>query len=432
MNIKRKILIKVKNIHELNSDNQKLSLRSYHSQYHSFLSDTILIPVISPISQVPPRMQSSCSIRNNELNNLNYYYYLHFISSKKYELSDLVEILEQHPDIEHVQIISNQPIKPPNHTPDLTNHQHYLKMPQKLINENKISGLGILEAWQQNAYGQGIQLADIEWDFNFSHHDLATDNITSLLPYTEKTDQADHGTAVAGLIMGKDDGKGITGLAHKLDMFYAISELTRGRIDAIIASKKILHEGDIVLYEMQTICEQQAYVPADYELHIWEATRALTDAGIIVIMAAGNGGVDLDLPVYKDYRQRSDNNSIRVGAGSPYTLERLPFSTHGSPIHVQAWGERVATAGYGDLFCRDDNHTYTANFSGTSSASALVAGAVAIIQSWYKVNTQRVLTPIQMRELLIRTGTFPCLNNKIGPLPNVSNAILYLKNSIKH
>ena len=63
-----------------------------------------------------------------------------------------------------------------------------------------------------------------------------------------------------------------------------------------------------------------------------------------------HGGVDLDLPVYKSYRQRHDNNSIRVGAGSPYTLNRLPFSTHGSPIHVQAWGEDVATAGYGDLF----------------------------------------------------------------------------------
>lgn len=41
-------------------------------------------------------------------------------------------------------------------------------------------------------------------------------------------------------------------------MFYAISELTCGRIDAIIASKRILHAGDIVLYEMQTICEHQA------------------------------------------------------------------------------------------------------------------------------------------------------------------------------
>ena len=68
-------------------------------------------------------------------------------------------------------------------------------------------------------------------------------------------------------------------------------------------------------------------------------------------------------------------------------------------------GEDVKTAGCGDLF-GDDNHTYTANFSGTSSASALVAGAAAVIQSWYKDHTNSVLTPIQMRDLLIRTGTF--------------------------
>ncbi|EEG87360.1 peptidase, S8/S53 family [Proteus penneri ATCC 35198] len=339
----------------------------------------------------------------------------------------MIKVLQQHPDIEYVQTIPIQPIEPPNITPDFTQYQQYLNMPEKTININKINGLGISEAWKQEAYGQGIQVADIEWDFNLSHHDLSTDNITPLLPFNEKTSQADHGTAVAGLIMGKKDGKGITGLAYKLDMFYAISELTCGRIDAIIASKRILHAGDIVLYEMQTICEHQAYVPADYEMHIWEATRALTDAGIIVIMAAGNGGVDLDLPAYESYRQRHDNNSIRVGAGSPYTLNRLPFSTHGSPIHVQAWGEDVATAGYGDLFRSDDNHTYTANFSGTSSASALVAGAAAVIQSWYKDHTNSVLTPIQMRDLLIRTGTFPLLNDKIGPLPNVNNAILYLK-----
>ncbi|MEQ4924277.1 S8 family serine peptidase [Proteus hauseri] len=342
-----------------------------------------------------------------------------------------MDILKQHPDIEYIQTIPIQPVEPPNITPDFTHYQHYLKSPQKTLNNNQIKGLGIIEAWQKKAYGQGVQLADIEWDFNLSHHDLATSNITSLLPFNKKTNQADHGTAVAGLIMGKNDGKGITGLACKLDMFYAISELTYGRISAIIASKRILHKGDILLYEMQTICEQQAFVPADYEMHIWEATKALTDAGIIVIMAAGNGGVNLDLPAYASYRQRNDNCSIRVGAGSPYTLNRLPFSTYGSPIHVQAWGEEVATAGYGDLFHSDNNHTYTANFSGTSSASALVAGAAAIIQSWYKNKTQNVLSPLQMRELLIKTGTFPLLKDKIGPLPNVNNAILHLKELIK-
>lgn len=430
MNIKRKILIKLNRINNLEVEHKNLSLPFYHGQHNSFLSNISLVPVISSAYQLPPKNNmNSISINCHELNK---YYYLNLPDNNIYSLDNLITILKQHPDIEYVQTVPIQPIEPPNITPDFTQYQQYLYEPEKTVNINKIIGLGVLGAWKQEAYGQGVQVADIEWDFNLSHHDLSTDNITSLLPFNEKTSQADHGTAVAGLIMGKKDGKGITGLAYKLDMFYAISELTCGRIDAIIASKRILHAGDIVLYEMQTICEHQAYVPADYEMHIWEATRALTDAGIIVIMAAGNGEVDLDLPAYESYRQRNDNNSIRVGAGSPYTLNRLPFSTHGSPIHVQAWGEDVATAGYGDLFRSDDNHTYTANFSGTSSASALVAGAAAVIQSWYKNHTNSVLTPIQMRDLLIRTGTFPQLNDKIGPLPNVNNAILYLKKRIKY
>lgn len=297
MNIKRKIIVKLKNINKTDCDNKKLSLSSFHNQYHSFLADVSLISVVSATSQVPPKVNaSSVLISNNDLNNLNHYYYLNYPNNEKYNLKEIIEILEQHPDIEYIQTIPIQPIKPPNITnimPDFTNHQHYLKTPKKLRNVHEIKGLGIWDAWEQKAYGQGVQLADIEWDFNFAHHDLSTTNITALLPFNEKTDQADHGTAVAGLIIGKNDGKGITGLAHKLDMFYAISELTCGRIDAIIASKRILHEGDIVLYEMQTICEHQAYVPADYEIHVWEATRALTDAGIIVIMAAGNGGLIL-------------------------------------------------------------------------------------------------------------------------------------------
>lgn len=55
-------------------------------------------------------------------------------------------------------------------------------------------------------------MADIEWDFDLSHPDLLANNITPLFPLTEKTDQADHGTAVAGLIMGKKTVKVLLGL----------------------------------------------------------------------------------------------------------------------------------------------------------------------------------------------------------------------------
>lgn len=365
MNIERKILVKLKNIHSLDQ-NKKLLRSGYHNQYNTFLSNISFVPVLSS-SQLPPK--NHLSLTSNHLND---YYYLNLPNDNTYTLDEIIKILKQHPDIEYVQKIPKLPVQPPNITPDLTRHQHYLKTPK--IKSNEINGLGIIDAWNKNAYGQGIQVADIEWDFDLSHPDLLANNITPLFPLTEKTDQADHGTAVAGLIMGKKDGKGITGLAYKLDMFYAISELSSGRIEAIIASKQKLHAGDIVLYEMQTVCEHHAYVPADYEMHIWEATRTLTEAGIIVIMAAG----------------------------------------------------------YGDLFHGDGNNKYTANFSGTSSACALVAGAAAVIQSWYKDKTNTVLTPIEMRELLIKTGTYPSLNEKIGPLPNVNNAILHLKNLIQY
>lgn len=143
---------------------------------------------------------NSISINCHELNK---YYYLNLPDNNIYSLDNLITILKQHPDIEYVQTVPIQPIEPPNITPDFTQYQQYLYEPEKTVNINKIIGLGVLGAWKQEAYGQGVQVADIEWDFNLSHHDLSTDNITSLLPFNEKTSQADHGTAVAGLIMGK-------------------------------------------------------------------------------------------------------------------------------------------------------------------------------------------------------------------------------------
>lgn len=201
MNIKRKILIKLNRINNLEVEHKNLSLPFYHGQHNSFLSNISLVPVISSAYQLPPKNNmNSISINCHELNK---YYYLNLPDNNIYSLDNLITILKQHPDIEYVQTVPIQPIEPPNITPDFTQYQQYLYEPEKTVNINKIIGLGVLGAWKQEAYGQGVQVADIEWDFNLSHHDLSTDNITSLLPFNEKTSQADHGTAVAGLIMGK-------------------------------------------------------------------------------------------------------------------------------------------------------------------------------------------------------------------------------------
>ena len=129
-----------------------------------------------------------------------------------------------------------------------------------------------------------------------------------------------------------------------------------------------------------------------------------------------------------------------VGAGqSPGTghdRERASFSNYGSRVDVQGWGDSVFTTGWGgDSPCgyrnsddpADPNFWYTCEFSGTSSASAIVAGAVANLQGVAK-SRLGALTPSEVRQLLVETGS-PQLGNTaehIGPRPNLRLAIARL------
>jgi serine protease len=155
-----------------------------------------------------------------------------------------------------------------------------------------------------------------------------------------------------------------------------------------------------------------------------------------VIEAAGNGGEDLDHATYKRKfdRAKRDSGAIMVGAGGPprggyADRERLDFSNYGGRIDVQGWGRKVATLDYGDLqACSGADRHYTGEFSGTSSASPIVAGAAVIVQGVAK-SRGTLLTPVQIRELLRRTGT-PQLGDtseQIGPRPDLERAIKALE-----
>jgi subtilisin family serine protease len=90
----------------------------------------------------------------------------------------------------------------------------------------------------------------------------------------------------------------------------------------------------------------------------------------------------------------------------------------------------VATLDYGDLQECDgltDRH-YTGRFSGTSSASPIVAGAAVLIQSTAKARGFQ-LAPIEMRTLLNATGSPQVDRNadNIGPRPNLARALRQLR-----
>jgi len=349
--------------------------------------------------------------------------------AEKMTTEELLAASEALQALSFVEYVSLEPVTPPppsSNTPDFSHLQDYR---QAAVGGN-IIGIDIDYAWSIGIKGQGISIADIEWGFNYQHEDLLRDSFIELLP-TTNYEHDNHGTAVAGVMYAIDNGFGMTGMVNQADAFYGISEIPFGRVYGIALGIETLNEGDVFLYEMQTYGQNENFVPADFDLPVWDITLAATNAGIIVVAAAGNGNENLDHPFYDEYNARGDNGSIIVGAGTRVGRHKASFSTYGSRVNLQGWGDwSVATTGYGQLYNGGPHATYTAEFAGTSSATPIVASAVVAVQSYAKNVLETILTPPEMRELLIETGT-PQGNGwgagNLTPQPNVQNAILALE-----
>lgn len=347
--------------------------------------------------------------------------------------------LEKFPEVEYVSVMSSTPIEPPFvkafvTTPDFESLQTYL-------NDNP--GINAKYAWSRGITGQNIRIRDVEYGFYKTHEMLSNQNSIQLEPgYSPNSglsgnNYRDHGTAVVSILGSVKDNIGLSGAAYSASEIKGYMEWTTvgyNRAAAVSRSINASQAGDIILYEMQTGGKDGQYCPAEYDSVIWDLTKAATDSGIIIIAAAGNGNQNLDDPFYASYMARGNSGAIIVGAGSSNTTHsKLSFSTYGNRVDVQGWGSNVLAAGYGSYqkYDNDNNRTYN-YFSGTSSATPVVASAATLIQSFYRQTTGQYLTPAAMKNLLISTGIpqgGTVANQKIGPFPNVKNAILQLESS---
>ncbi len=291
-----------------------------------------------------------------------------------------------------------------------------------------VLGLGIT--------GAGVRLADCEYGFNPGHEDLVGSAITnaSRAPinagvYSNNWDE--HGTAVMGILAAGANGYGVSGIAPGCEVRFHSEWTTLGwnrprAIEDAIAGSR---EGDVILLEMQAtgpLPSDNNYAPAEYDSGVWNLVRTATDAGIIVVAAAGNGGHDLDGAAYASYMARGDSGAILVGAGTDTTKHaRRSSSNYGTRVDVQAWGTGVATAGYGTLakYGNDTNQYYASSFSGTSAASASVAGAVVLLQSYARTVLRTTFTPAEMRAHLKQSGHPQGGGGAIGPAIALDSAV---------
>ena len=251
----------------------------------------------------------------------------------------------------------------------------------------------------------------------------------------------DHGTAVNGILHGLDNGWGVKGIAHGSTPWFAGAFNNGGSYNianSIVLSASVLATGDVLLIEQQLAGPNggQKYVPVEWYQPTYDAIVTAVGNGIIVLEAAGNGGENLDAPEFSTgnsghypFLPENDSGAIIVGAGNSPNIgtPRLPssFSTYGSTVDLQGWGDSVMTTGYGAFYNAEGAHMeFTAGFSGTSSATPIVAGAAALAQAAWTGRYGTPGTPQEIRDLLVNTGTPQAGTDHIGPLPNLRAAIL--------
>jgi hypothetical protein len=307
------------------------------------------------------------------------------------------------------------------------------------------SGIGAVDvARLPGADGSGMTFVDIEQSWTLDHEDLELPPSTNIDSRTIPSGtEPDHGTAVLGILAGLDNDYGITGIAPAATARVAPSITVEGGLDlagAIALATAALDAGDVILIEQQTcVCNsacdpntgQEGLGPIEWLGPSYDAIVTAVGLDITVVEAAGNGSLDLDDPNclgYFDGGGRADSGAILVGAGAPANRERLGFSNYGSRLDVQGWGSGVTTTGFVPLAGTDDiRQRYTAGFSGTSSAAAVVAGAALAIQGAHLARGEALLDPLALRSLLVTTGTpqypFDPPSETIGPLPNLPAAL---------
>lgn len=354
--------------------------------------------------------------------------------------ADASDFMQKLKALSTVDIVEPAPLPtPPPATPDFSALQGYAGAAP--------GGIEAQYSWTfPGGAGAGIKIYDVEYGWNQTHEDLSKAYGLPLLlaPGESLSNPFDnnHGTAVLGELIADKDSKGVTGIswdAAGVGLAPASTDRGYNPANAILLSAQDGHPGDVILVEQQApVCggrcdsNQVGCGPSEVFSPVFDAIRTAVANGLVVVEAAGNGNVNLDQPACADTFKRSlrDSGAIIVGASdSPNTAtdrQRRFFSTYGSRVDLQGWGHDVTTTGYGDLSQDSDaNSWYTARFGGTSSASPIVAGAVANLQGIALQCRGSVLAPLEMRALLVETGS-PQLGDThehIGPRPDLRRAI---------
>jgi subtilisin family serine protease len=227
----------------------------------------------------------------------------------------------------------------------------------------------------------------------------------------------DHGTAVAGAAAGAT--LGVAPEAEIVDVKIINCERMRGSTDAIVAAARWTvedhgrHPGQPAVANWSFVVDTSRAVP-----EIDSAVALLRDAGILVVVAAGNFDIDAChvSPASAPGAFVVGSTSLIRGANRGAWLDARSENTASGPcIDVYAPGDSVLLPGV-----ENGRSTVTA-WSGTSMAAGYASGAASLI-----LERAPHATPEVVAETIVRTATTSVVDERIAHSNAIRAPLLYV------
>jgi len=256
--------------------------------------------------------------------------------------------------------------------------QNYIDWGTKLIGADK--------AWKKYR-GKGIKVGIIDTGIDYFHSDLK-DNLIRCKSFIDDTDGFDsnfHGTHVAGISCGADNGTGIVGVAPEAEIYSAKIFNSNGQTSATAEQRALewLASENVHVVNMSYGGLFPIDIPGVKESlqKYHDCVKAVANAGVIMVAAAGNAGNPRDTLDRISWPARFPE-TFAVGAICQ-ELQRADFSSTGDMLDFAMPGVDVYSCYPGNKWAR---------YSGTSMAAPFLTGCIALLQEYALKTKGRVFT----------------------------------------
>lgn len=260
-------------------------------------------------------------------------------------------------------------------------------VPRKIPNEIIDYGVKMVGApleWLETQ-GEGIKVGIIDTGIDLNHEDLQ-EKVEAYYNFTtgnsnDITDENGHGTHVAGIVSANKNNIGVVGVAPKCKLYVAKAFEKDGSAQTknIINAIKWLYSKNVNVINM-------SFSTQEFVSEYSDLIKKCYYQGILCVCAAGNEGNGTD--------------TIEYPARFPETLSVTAVDINKKIADFSSTGPRADISAPGeDILSTWPNSTYR-TLSGTSMATPIITGAVAILQAKAKNRFNRLLSCNELKLIL--------------------------------